>query len=371
MTDQRVVRWGLLQFQDGSSINLPPIGGSQNGWVYKPDQLRTKQEIASGKNRSWPRGTGWGMADTWLTEYVRRHIESRGYEIPSSIEKQSEEPTGTGRGDALSVSWWNDPWGWTTMTIQRATDTYGRARAIPIGEDDNLTFMLTMHDLALMYLQEEIGSVHNSFPTARTVNITSTHEVHIDRVRGVILDWIADPVKETLKRLGNEHHQEVGRFDKVFQPPNLKNLNYGPGEAISQTPDDLVLTHSTGMLRLHQEGEVKRVLKDDVAWDNLNGILDAFRYLGYDLRIDSGYVYGQPEQVKSVSIELKPSEKHNELGHTIKIDAELGQITVNCGYAHDENLWVDRQARIAAHQMEQLEEDLWTETTINLERKDK
>ena len=374
MTDQRVVKWGQLTFSDGTTVNPPPIGGSQNGWVYKPDELRTKQDISSGKNRAWPRGSGWGVANEYLQEYLTRQITSRNWEIPSAVEKQIEDPTGQGQGDALSVSWWVEPWGWTTLGIQRPTDSYGRRKAIP-GNDDKLTYTLTMHELGMMYMEKEIGNVHGSFPRADTVTLRATTDLKVEDMKGAVLAWIANPVKEALKRiaLDNASTNLLQRFNEVLGPPDLTKLTYGPGDQLSQVPDDLVVTQSQGMLRLHQQGEIRRVLEDDVAWDELNGILDAFRYLGFDLRVDTGYVYGEPNQVKAIIIEVHPNKdesSHNELGHTVTLDAQTGTINVECGYARDETLWIDRQSRIAAKQMDQLEEDLWTESTITLERKE-
>lgn len=373
MTDQRVVKFGMVAFPDGTTVNVPPISGSVNGWVYKPDQLRTKQEIATGKNRSWDRGSGFHQAQEWMKEYFERQITSRDWLVPSAIEKDIEEPHTIGAGDSISVSFHNPPWGWVTLQfdiLDPAASVYGRTTKST--DPLNLQYSIKMHELGIWYLTKQIGTVHNSFALAQSSTLSAKDEgVTREEIRGAVLNFINDPWREVRKNFRRVHPRVWGRTKEVLDVPDLTRLEYKVEANLEQRrfPDASVVTNTNGKSRLYQNGELERVLKDEVAWDELNQLLEAFRFMGYSLRVDTGWVHGQgQDMVRSIEVDVPGDDtKDNELGHNIMFDATTGEISVACGYARDEERWVDRQKRVASHEMDQLETDLFTEYTIDVE----
>lgn len=371
MSDQRVFKFGTLTFEDGSIVSVPPIGASGNGWVYKPDQLRTKQDIASGRNRSWDRGSGFGPAEVWMQEYFERQITSRDWEIPTEIAKVITEPIGIrAKSDSLSVDFFIDPWGWTSLTLEllHKRDTYGRA-LIEVGDDRNLEYRLHIHEMGIWYIKKVVGDVHSQWARGTSSYISQSLDMDKSDVRAAVLKWIKDPWQETVDQIRKLPYVNRQRLNEVVDPLGqmsglmLRNLKYDPHT--NESADGLVITNSTGKIRFYQKGEVENVMTNDAAWDELQKIFDVYRFLGYDIRIAHGYVSGvQADTIKSITIEVPPSEGDNELGHRILLDAEHGTITFKCGFADDEERWIHRQTRLAQTHMGQLEEDLFNEYTI-------
>ncbi len=370
MSDQRVFKFGDLVFADGSTVSVPPIAASGNGWVYKPDQLRTKQDIHSGRNRSWPRGSGFGPAEEWMQEYFERQITSRNWEIPTSIEKTIEDAiSARSSSDSLAVEFYQKPWGWINLSIeiQRTRDNYGRV-VVTEGETRKVEYRISMHEMGIWYLKKEVGDVHAMWANGSWAYLNNVIEVPMDDLRDVVLAWIKRPWERTSEQIRQLPYITQKRLDEIIHPPNLANLQYDVDHITSA--DETIMTASMGKLRFYQKGEVENVMADNVAWDELAKILDVYRFLGYDIRVEHGYVQGVAgDTVQGITIEVPASEHDNELGHRIHLDAQRGTIRFVCGYVEDEDRWVDRQARLAKHHMAQLEEDLFTDYTIET-RKD-
>lgn len=372
MSDQRVFKFGTLTFEDGSTVSVPPIAASGNGWVYKPDQLRSKQDIASGRNRAWTRGSGFGPAEVWMQEYFERQIESRDWEIPTEIAKVIDEPNGVrGKSDSLAVDFFLAPWGWCNLTLELThnRDTYGRALA-ETGDERTLEYRLHMHEMGIWYIKRVVGDVHSQWARGTTSYISQSQEMDVSDVRAAVLKWIKDPWQETVNQIRKLPYVNRQRLDEVvdaqgewFDGLRVKNLKYDPHT--NESTDGEVITNSSGKVRFYQKGEVQRVMTNDAAWDELQKIFDVYRFLGYDIRIAHGYVSGvQMDTIKSITIEVPASEGANELGHKVHLDADRGTITFICGFQEDEDRWLHRQTRLAQTHMGQLEEDLFTEYTI-------
>lgn len=376
MSDQRVFKFGTLTFDDGSTVSVPPIASSGNGWVYKPDQLRSKQDIASGRNRAWPRGSGFGPAEVWMQEYFERQITSRDWEIPTKIAKTIDEPHSVrSQSDSLAVNFYLDPWGWTTLTLELThnTDTYGRNKP-DIGDDRTLEYRLQMHEMGIWYIKRVVGDVHSMWARGTSSYISQSQELVEENVRPAVLKWIKDPWQETVDQIRKLPYVNRQRLGEVVDPQGqmsglmLRNLKYDPHT--NESADGLVITSSAGKVRFYQKGEVQQVMTNDAAWDELQKIFDVYRFLGYDIRIAHGYVSGvAADTIKSISIEVPPSDGANELGHRINLDAVNGVITFHCGFQEDEDRWLHRQTRLAQTHMGQLEEDLFNEYTIETKEK--
>jgi hypothetical protein len=367
MSDQRVFKYGMVTFQDGSTMDVPVISGSVNGWVYKPDMLRTKQEIASGRNRAWPRGSGFASAEEWMQDYIERQFSSRNWEYPAAVEKIIEEPDVGIRynTDGLSVSWFTDLWGWVTLSLSvtdPSKNTYGQSKA-PEGPR-TLVYKLILHEIGLWCLNEEITRVSKSWAGAETDEITVERTLELANVRGAVVAWMENPMAQTIPRL--QHHYTKSLGDLV-SPPDLTHLKF-EGANAPQNIEESIVTNSAGKIKFYKAGEIQKILKKDVAWDELRSLFDAFRFLGYGLRVHTGYSSGSEDIVHSISIEVPPEVGvNNELGHTVIIDANRGNISFECGYMEDEQRWIKRQTRIAKDEMEQLEEDLYVEYEIPVE----
>ncbi len=372
MSDQRVFKFGTLTFDDGSTISVPPIASSANGWVYRPDQLRTKQEIASGRNRAWSRGSGFGPAEVWMQEYFERQITTRDWEVPTKIAKTVEEPIGVrGNTDSLAVDFYLEPWGWSSISLELTSnrDTYGRTVA-DTGTTRTLEYRLTIHELGLWYIKKVVGDVHAQWARGTTAYISSDLEMDTEDVRTAVLNWIKDPWQQTVDQLRKLPYVNRQRLNEIVDPVGgmfagltLRNLKYDPHT--NESVDGMVITNSAGKVRFYQKGEVQRVMTNDAAWNELQKIFDVYRFLGYDIRIAHGYVSGvQADTIKSITIEVPATEGANELGHRIILDAVHGEISFSCGFQEDEDKWLHRQTRLAQTHMGQLEEDLFTEYTI-------
>jgi hypothetical protein len=254
-----------------------------------------------------------------------------------------------------------------SLELETVRDAYGRT-VPPETELRTLEYKLTIHELGLWYLKRVVGDVHAMWPRGTTAYVSQTVEMDESNVRSTVLTWIKDPWGETVEQLRKLPYLNQTRLNELVEPPeNLKGLMYNahPTEYMGDT----IITSSGGKLRFYQSGEVEKVMSNDVAWAELNKIFEVYRYLGYDIRISHGYISGvQEEAVKSITIEVPPSEGDNELGHRIHLDVVQGKITFLCGFAQDDERWLHRQTRLAQSHMGQLETDLYTEYKIETQK---
>ena len=352
------VKFGDIEFSD-KVAHIDPILTSQNGWVYKPAGLRTAAEIKSGKNKAWPRGQGYSEAHAYIKDWFQRQITSRNWELPISVERVPERPPYLGHRDALQVSFRDPLWGWVAVRLT----TLG---------NDAVRVTLNAHELAMMYLNRDVTTT----PVA-TYKGVDVKEVSVDRdfptseaMREYVVKWMQNPWEISRDELGSQGFSR-NRLNLIFTPPKLKGLQW-ENRKKWENADHTIETETSGNAVFFQQDVVRKVFRNDLAWDDLIKIFDAFRFLGYSVRITYAGKNMLSDEIAGINVYVpaNANDDTNELGHGIYFDVENGEIAIQCGYHDDETLWLERQKRKAAEALVQIEKDLYVEHTYDLTGKE-
>jgi hypothetical protein len=103
-------------FQDGTTLTEPSIIEVGAGWVLRPNEARTDDEIRRGTNKSF--GRGWEGMDTakqWKQDWLQAEFDRRGWPtIASHDTPMNAYITAEGRG--LSLSIFDPVWGWNSFS---------------------------------------------------------------------------------------------------------------------------------------------------------------------------------------------------------------------------------------------------------------
>jgi len=342
-------------------LQPPVILTSGNGWVYKPDEARTPHEIKRGLNKAWPRSRqDYGIKtyhDEWHSEFMRNELESRGWKLPTKIEKPQMSPRRVGN-DSFAIHWNSQPWGWQSISMNiREPSHYGYG-----DKKMTVTYSVQSHPAIDWYDQEKVGDVYGGSGT-HSHNVSTMDR---DAVRDMVRKWTADPWGETMA-----HIPDTNRLQEIMQPPVEKMQNLTYLDDYDDAGDGLDFYGiSAGNADFWTKGKIEQVMKSDVAWEALTRVLKAFEFTGYEIRVTTEYDYYGNKDLPITGIEIEipkdpdSTKRSRSEGHTVKIDRD--GIGVTCGFVQDEKLWMEREKRMAREHMALLEEDLFTEFSIDL-----
>jgi hypothetical protein len=348
---------GSLVYADGTTYTPPMILRSSNGWIYKPDDIRTKQEIASGRNRSFDRSNGESEASDYMVRVLREHHIGRSWEKPISATSSVSRPASV-YGDSLAVSWQDTTFGWVTVSLGIVKPGAGGYSA----PKDKYALTYCIH-----------GSVLLGWLVNREVNQGSGYyseevRVYVDDMSNQVGEFIEDPYGVVTSALNAQNgtgsvvfgSNEHKGFDEFLSPPSFESEQFGKDDALDY--DDVPQTFSTssGNGLFYKKGIIEEVFKSEVHWDALNKLFGALEFIGFE--ISPQWTYGtrgyNDMSLSGMTIEIpKQGEQHE---HTVYIDAHNPHVKIECGYMADETRWIDRKQREAREQMAELEDALET-----------
>jgi len=341
-------RAGTLTYADGTVFSGPVLGQSHNGWIYKPDELRTPQEIRSGKNKSWPRGEGREKGNEYVQSVLQDHFESRKWEKPAKATQTSTSPAHIS-GDSLTASW-NDPtFGWTTCSIS-IVDLSRRSENPPYY---SITWRLSGNELMVWLLKQRVDNDSGVTSIGATVN---THTEPPEFVK----EFIKDPFRTTVDRITADLGYETGVFDPYFDPPEeLKDGDYKPTKS-ADWYNDVVVHGSYGNGLFYKQGVIEEIFQSEQNWDALQVFFDALSFLGF--RVNTSWTAGSRGwNDKSLSgITVVIPEQGDMHRHVLRFEATNPHVDIDCGYVEDDARWLDRKQREATEQMAELERALET-----------
>ena len=345
-----------MLFGSSDLLEPPTIHQSGNGWIYKPDEARTPQEIRSGKNKAWPRDrTGRQYHAEWHQQYMQRQLANRQWVLPSKIGNPVIDKPRIA-DNTLAVVWKSEPWGWQKVELQirDGRDSYYNRNANAV----TLRYVISTHKAAIWYMERNVNTIYSNWGgMAETLSADKTPEDR-DHARELVRKWASDPWGETLQAIN------ANNLTDVIRPPIDKMVGLAFSDSIHD--DEEFQAIATGHANFWREGTVERVMKDQTAWNELHRLLSGFRYLGYSVMVSMDY---QNKEITGLSFEIPKdtkdlSRKSRQEGHTIKITRD--GIIVECGFVTDEKRWIERETRKAKEQLASIETDLFTEFSIDL-----
>jgi hypothetical protein len=344
------IRWGTDLF-------VPPvIVQGNNGWVYRPDEARTPEQIARGTNKAFPRSNGYSHAATWFENYLRDGIAARGWEVPTSIEKPEQNPRYA--TDSLSVAYKTQPWGWVSLMLhvgeQRNYSRYDSAN------DLIASYSMRFHDAVLWWEEQRLdGSRMTKF--SHTTVLKSRKHAH-----QTVKAFMDDPWYEASKFLPLSE-----KLLEILKPPieDLRNLPY-PDDGDDEHDVKDIVSRSNGSMKFWKVGEIEKIMSKDVNWEALRDILGAFKHLGYQVSVQKSHQWNENQasiNAVEVTIPKDPKDRraNREVDHKVKFTP--AGISIECGFEKDEAKWLERETRKAREAMSLMAEELGvTEFTIEL-----
>ena len=348
---------GWMLFDDTDLFQPPAIHSSGNGWVYKPDEARTPHEIKRGLNKAWPREryNNSEKPNEWLSNFVQSGIEARGWKLPTKIERPAlSQPLIS--GNVFMVTWFDDLWGWQGISLE-IND--GRSRYYN-NQGMSATYRLHLHSATEWWRKQRVESGSNGNGRGLTTNSNGIKIDNREDMRVLAARWVADPWNETAKHFEG--------YYELIRPPveEMQNLDY-PKER-EDNDDHNVHAFTSGNAAFWLRGTIDQVMTKDVAWKALQQLVEAFKFTGYEVRVDTNYTYANDgQEITGIKIEI-PTDINNvksrHTDHSFHITPE--GITVECGFVDEEKRWIERETRMARDHMALLEKDLFTDYDIEL-----
>lgn len=352
---------GWMLFDTSDLFQPPAIHTSGNGWVYKPDEARTPHEIKRGLNKAWPREryNNSEKPNEWLSNFVHSGIEARGWKLPTKIERPAViQPSIS--GNVFMVTWFDSLWGWQGISLE-IND--GRSRYYS-NQGMSATYRLHLHSATEWWRKQRVENVNGSSQT------TNSNSVKIDNredMRVLAARWVADPWNETAKHFVHTTLQSTSYYE-LMRPPieEMQHLDYLKEREAND--DHNVHAMTLGNAAFWLRGTIEQVLTKDVAWKSLQRLVEAFKFVGYEVRVDTSWApHGDDQEITGIKIEIPTdinSVKSRHTDHSFHITPE--GITVECGFANEEKRWIERETRMAREHMINLEKDLFTDYDIEL-----
>lgn len=327
---------GKLVYADSTIYKPPVILRSSNGWLYKPDDLRSADDIRLGRNRSFPRSDAEWSASEYVWGELKKHHEGRDYEKPVSASDIARYPS-TGWGDELVAAFWDTTFGWVSMVLN-----------IRKSKEDEYEFTYSLKGSVLLrwLAEREVSDRGGSadWSCDKTYSTTTSHvQAFIDDPYGVVTDLL-----------------DIPAFDgtRLLDPPDLSNMDYKRDRDFSD--EENTFSSSKNNALFYKEGVIKEIFASESNWEILEEFFAALRYVGFSLK--PTWTYGsRGYNDKSLSgLVISVPEQSNMHEHTVTINALNPHVTIDCGYMHDEHRWLDRKKREAVDQMAELEDVLRT-----------
>jgi hypothetical protein len=337
---------GALVYEDGSTFDPPVILRTHNGWVYKPDVMRTPSEIRGGRNRSFPRKTGSEDAHRYLTEVLTRHHNDKGWQKPKMADHHRPNPHNPSF-DSLAASFRDDVFGWVTVTMRISKNPDGYSIT---------TFMQASALFGWLFTK----SVDN-----RSNGWSESNGGKFVRIEPQVKAFMEDPFGYFYKEC-TEYEQ--GRFTELLDPPSFSDEKYVKGAWEDDFQDLDIFTNSSGNGLFYRKGEIKEIFQSEGNWEKVEEFFSALSFVGFTVRPtwDYGSRGWGDRRLSGLHIDIPKRDGMHR--HSIYIDASDPHVGVECGYMLDEQRWLERKQREAKKQFADLEADLQTiEYTIDLD----
>jgi hypothetical protein len=341
-----------LVYADGEVFSPPVILTTSNGWVYKPDELRSDDDIRLGRNKSFPRSGGDYEARAYVEKVLTEHHAARDFEKPVSstiFNTYPERPW----GDQMMVSFWDEVFGWITLSL----DIDERKDA---GNDVGLydvTYSV-MGSKLLGWLSSKKVDHQRGGAVQNVVKNYQTIQPHVKEF--MENPWIAVTMVEN----------EFGHisYDGLLDQPDFEDLAFPKDVQWSAVEDDYdPYSASSGNALFYRKGVIEEIFESESNWKSVEHFFSALKFVGFEMRATWSYGSRGYNDKTLSGLQITIPKQGNELGHTISIQAHNPHVSVDCGFEQEEGRWVDRQQRKAVEQMADLEKELKTfDYTIEL-----
>lgn len=355
-----------IVFKTGDVLEIPSIISTGPGWVLRPDEARTPQEIRTGKNKSFGRSSdGRKAANEWLADWLTNWFETRNWPEPASNNYDDNTYLHglSLMSGGMNITIRNDAYGGDqfTLNLHEPTPYKTSYRVAYSWITSNLHKWLLTHEI-------DVDSTRSLYPF-RFSPIFSADKDLEDRDAALehAEKFTKDPIGRTLGFLREKHGNDVPNF----QPPMLPPLEW-------PKKSDVLAQNDTGTVTLYVDSShlfykdknyIKRAFTE--SYQAFNTLEQAFRHLGVKFRVRQTTQYGLPRDhpergkyyVESVEIGI-PSNKddpHNAEGHTIHLTTT--GVNIECGYLKYEERYEEYQRRQAANWLTQMEKEIATTPT--------
>jgi len=331
--------FGEVLYADGTKFSQEPIQVAQNGWVYKPDRIRTPEEIKRGKNKVWPREEGYAPAQKLLKDEWIQHFNDRKWEVPVATANGTKLYAEALYGDALTVTWVSKQWGWAALGIRIYQDR------------QSITVHVMVSDLAAVFLTKNVDRSSGNFQW----------EYQVSDIPKKVRAFISDPWKIVMASAGKNFEDRF--VEVVGTPPDLRNLEYADEGFNRRERSDMltvgeIKTTSAGNGRYYQKGVIEQIFEKDHNWKALNELFDALRFIGISVKPNWSYRNTEYSNRRLSGIEIYIPEQEGMSEHSIYLNSESPQAKISCGYQNDEDKWIERKQREAVEQFAELTRDL-------------
>ena len=331
---------GTLVYTDGEIFAPPVILRSSNGWLYKPDEMRSDDDIRLGRNRSFPRRDAEYAAGNYVESVIVKHHEDRNYEKPVSSTGENSRPN-TPYGDELCASFYDKTFGWVDLTME-INESF--AADNPRWE---IVYEVKGSSLLEWLSNKKVTMRHGGGGWSTLKRYETTH-IHIQ-------DFIDDPWGTVTSFL------EIPNFEGLLDPPDLSDLPYTKNHQWDDDDrDNGIFSASSGNALFYKKGVIEEVFQSDTNWETVEKFFDALKFVGFSLKPTWSYGNRGYSDMKLSGLVIEIPKRDETHGHTIYIDATNPHVRIDCGYMRDENRWIDRKQREATKQMAELEDALQT-----------
>lgn len=328
-----------ITFSDGTRLEFEPLrGGGPGGWWYKPDHIRTPDEIRNNKNRSFGRGDdGYDKAFQWMQEqtakikpYLLRHkvvdFEEWGNDA---------EPDKSG----ISIAWKNK-WGWQYVKF---SSYRGDTAQITVG------------------ISPILFNIHQILSDART-NYEFRHHTEGSMFRNESRYGQKTPI--TADEAFDKFLDDPVGFTKSLQLKvpatfwNGCNINQDIEWEATEDWEPLgngVQYYVSKSTLLTNKSIAKEYMIENL--DELKTLLDCI-YTATGAQIDVRTRWMDDSYEKSMLDQVKfvlQSDNEFKTPHTIMIDVDTG-VSVRCGYEDDDERYAEWQRRQAMDFFDEVKE---------------
>ena len=330
-----------LVFANGETLTLPVIYQSGPGWVLRPDEARTDEEIRKGTNKSFGRSSqGQKSAQRWLTNRIESFMTTYDWPEPKSHDIHWSEPrTYTG----INLALYDPIYGYDVLGVRLSESIFNKGQ-----------FTLKMFWQTTELRRWMIRKMIDQPDPEKTVNHVEESWQYQSREKAteIVQAFSRDPITQARNMLGPDmvdFPYDNDDLPPVVWPDNDKITYLDDAETISVHND-------TNHMFYREKSFAKKVYTE--SYKEFDKLQTAFEHLGIDFRVGTDIDYSSEHRrryVSGLTIEIPGNRKdeHNQEGHTVNI-TEHG-VTIECGYRTNEEKWQEYMKRQAADWLQELE----------------
>lgn len=345
----------IIVYDNGEQLEIPEILSSGAGWILRPDEARTDDEIRSGKNKSFGRSyEGREKAKAWLVDYLTTWQNDNGWPTPVSHNRTNHSRTiGIGRG-GMSIGF-KDP-----VYLYHAIDCSARERSRYEDEYSVSYEWRTINLFAWTHHKEIIPATVEPFGEFKVTSAKKTFKTK-DQMLVEVESFAKDPIKQF------EKHNHVSGIEFPVRNSELPPFEWPNGTfEWADDAETIQLWCNDNHTFYRDRNFAEKVFVE--SGDIIHKLSKALSHLGVDFRIDTRYDYMDVAETEraprlwgfTVRVPGDKSDPHNHLGHQIRVDAN--GVSVECGYYQDELKYQEYQKRQAADWLTEMMEETSTPT---------